>query len=47
MNFINKYVQTMISFIGTNGVLSNGIIGWKVWFVINHQLIHKVTKMIC
>ena len=40
MNFINKIVQTLISFGSVKFVLCNGIIGWDVWLMVNHQIIH-------
>ena len=41
MNFSIKFVQTIVSFISTKFVLCNGIIGWDVWLMVNHQIIHQ------
>ena len=39
--FINNFVQTIVSFISTKFVLCNGIVYWKVWLIINHQIIPR------
>ena len=36
MNFVNKIVQTLVSFVSTKFVLHNGAIDWKVCWIINH-----------
>ena len=41
MNFSNKIAQPIVSFISTKFVLCNGIIGWDVWLMVNHQIIHQ------
>ena len=36
MNFINKIIQSVASFVSTKFVLGNGVIGWEVFLIINH-----------
>jgi hypothetical protein len=43
MNFSNKHVVTLVSFVGTKFVLCNGAIGCSVWLIINNQLIHQIS----
>ena len=40
MNFINKIVQTLISFGSVKFVLYNDAIDSKVCSIVNHQIIH-------